>query len=134
MKNTFNYILLFFGVFLCSCEDLDVSPKTAISSGNFFRDAKELEIALNGLYDKALWKRDADFWTDDMHHRGGGANNDISRATLNSQSTLSGTYWRDLYDGVKRANTLLEEMQKSQSSIETQESETHHFNRRKHTQ
>ena len=118
MKNKLIYIFLFAGVVLSSCEDLDVAPETAISSGNFFRNAKELEIALNGLYDKALWKRDADFWTDDMHHRGGGANNDISRATLNSQSALSGTYWRDLYDGVKRANTLLEEMQKSKSNIE----------------
>lgn len=118
MKKKFIHIFCSFAIFLFACEELDVAPKTAISSGNFFRDAKELEIALNGLYDRSLWKRDADFWTDDMHHRGGGANNDISRATLNSQSGLSGTYWRDLYDGVKRANTLLEEMQKSKNNIE----------------
>ena len=118
MRNKFINIFFVLGIFLSACEDLDLTPTTAISSANFFRDAKELEIALNGLYDKSLWKRDADFWADDMHHRGGGANNDISRATLNSQSALSGTYWRDLYDGVKRANTLLEEMEASRSNIE----------------
>ncbi|HKZ37304.1 MAG TPA: RagB/SusD family nutrient uptake outer membrane protein [Chryseolinea sp.] len=118
MTNKFIYIVLGLVMVFPSCEDLDVTPKTAISSSNFFNNAKELEIALNGLYDKSLWKIDSDFWSDDLHHRGGGANNDISRATLNSQSGLSGTYWRDLYDGIKRANTLLEEMQKSKDNIE----------------
>lgn len=118
MKNTSNYLVIGLCLFLFACENLNVTPKTAISSDNFFKNAKELEIALNGLYEKNLWKVDADFWTDDMHHRGGGANNDISRATLNSQSTLSGDYWRDLYDGIKRANTVLEEMQKAKENID----------------
>ena len=118
MKKSILHIIVCSAFVLAACEDLDVTPKTAISSSNFFNNAKELEIALNGLYDRALWKIDSDFWGDDVHHRGGGANNDISRATLNSQSTLSGTYWRDLYDGIKRANTLLEEMQKSKGTVD----------------
>ncbi|MBL0740586.1 RagB/SusD family nutrient uptake outer membrane protein [Chryseolinea lacunae] len=118
MRNTTLYITLIAALWLTACEDLDVTPKTAISSANFFNNAKELDIALNGLYDKQLWKVDRDFWTDDMHHRGGGATNDISRATLNSQSALSGEYWRDLYDGIKRANTLLEEMQKAKGNVD----------------
>lgn len=118
MKKYILYIMAGSLLVLAACEDLDVTPETAISSSNFFKDESEVEIALNGLYEKSLWKRDSDYWGDDVHHRGGGANNDISRATLNSQSTLSGTYWEDLYDGVKRANTLLEEMQQSKDNID----------------
>ncbi|MDO1449665.1 RagB/SusD family nutrient uptake outer membrane protein [Rhodocytophaga aerolata] len=117
-----SYTKYIYGVLLLclySCADLDVTPKTAISSGNFFSNVKELEIGLNGLYALNLWKVDRDYWTDDMHHRGGGGvDNDISRATLNSESALSGSYWRDLYDGIKRANTLLEEMPKAKANVE----------------
>ena len=116
---TFRYLILLSLLVLWGCEDLDVTPETAISSGNFFTNAKELEIGLNGLYDKTLWKVDSDYWTDDMHHRGGGGvDNNISRATLNSESALSGTYWRDLYDGIKRANTLLAEMPKAKGNVD----------------
>jgi starch-binding outer membrane protein, SusD/RagB family len=117
MKNI-QYILSSALLVLGACADLDVAPKTAISSGNFFNNANELEIGLNGLYERWLWKVDEDYWTDDMHHRGGGGvDNDISRATLNSESNLSGVYWRDLYDGIKRANTLLEEMPKARPNV-----------------
>lgn len=104
-------------VFLSACTDLDLTPKTAISTENFFRNEAELQIGLNSLYERNLWKVDDDWWSDDMHHRGGPANNDISRAFLNSESGLSGNYWSDLYDGIKRANTLLEEMGEVKASI-----------------
>jgi hypothetical protein len=110
---TIKYLIItmvsFFG--LLSCTDLDLTPKTGISSENFFRDVRGLEIGLNALYEKSLWKRDEDWWTDDMHHRGGPANNDISTANINSESGLSGSYWSDLYDGIKRANTVLESLE-----------------------
>lgn len=119
MKRTYIYLPLFLLMVTFGCEDLDVAPKTGISTENFFRDAEELQIGLNSLYDKNLWKVDEEFWSDDEHHRGGGGvNNDISRATLNSESSLSGNYWSDLYDGIKRANTLLAEMQKIQENVE----------------
>ena len=119
MKINVTYILICLLLVNLSCQDLDVVPKTGISSENFFRNEEELQIGLNALYEKNLWKVDEDFWTDDMHHRGGdGVNNDISRATLNSESGLSGAYWTDLYDGVKRANTLLSEMLKIKETVE----------------
>ncbi len=118
MKNL-KYLIAFPILLLSGCANLDVTPKTAIASGNFFTNAKELEIGLNGLYDRSLWKVDQDYWTDDGHHRGGGGvDNEISRATLNSESPLSGNYWRDLYDGIKRANTLLEEMPKAKANVD----------------
>jgi starch-binding outer membrane protein, SusD/RagB family len=94
-----------------SCADLDLTPDTGISTENFFRNIQELEIGLNALYEKKLWKIDEDWWTDDMFHRGGPATNAISTATLNSESGLSGVYWSDLYDGIKRANTVLQALE-----------------------
>jgi hypothetical protein len=93
--------------FLNACADLDLTPKTGISTENFFRNLQELEIGLNALYEKKLWKIDEDWWTDDMFHRGGPATNDISTANINSESSISSAYWIDLYDGIKRANTVL---------------------------
>ncbi|SMD44422.1 Starch-binding associating with outer membrane [Aquiflexum balticum DSM 16537] len=97
---------------LNACADLDLTPKTGISTENFFRNLPELEIGLNSLYEKKLWKIDEDWWTDDMFHRGGPATNDISTGNINSESSLSGVYWTDLYDGIKRANTLLQAIEK----------------------
>ncbi|EON74688.1 putative outer membrane protein probably involved in nutrient binding protein [Lunatimonas lonarensis] len=118
MKSIKYIVLGLVSLLFGACAELDLAPKTAISSENFFRNEAELQIGLNSLYQINLWKIDLDYWTDDEHHRGAGpAINDISTANLNSESGLSGAYWRDLYDGVKRANTLLEEMEQVKSTI-----------------
>lgn len=102
--------------YLNACADLDLTPKTGISTENFFRNLQELEIGLNALYERRLWKIDEDWWTDDMFHRGGPATNPISTANINSESTLSGAYWIDLYDGIKRANTVLQALENLRGS------------------
>jgi hypothetical protein len=108
MKNLIRIIYLSIVLLIFNaCADLDLTPKTGISTENFFRNLPELEIGLNALYEKKLWKIDQDWWTDDMFHRGGPATNDISTGNINSESSLSGVYWTDLYDGIKRANTVL---------------------------
>jgi hypothetical protein len=109
MKKTLRIIYIITATLIFnSCADLDLTPKTGISTENFFRNLPELELGLNALYEKKLWKIDQDWWTDDMFHRGGGfVTNPISTANINSESELTGTYWTDLYDGVKRANTVL---------------------------
>ncbi len=119
------YILVLIGIMgiQTACTDLDLTPKTGISSENFFRNLEELEIGLNSLYEKKLWKIDEDWWSDDMFHRGGPATNDISTSNLNSESSIPATYWSDLYDGIKRANTVLEaieNLRESESATELQ--------------
>jgi hypothetical protein len=113
MKNSIRIIYICISaLFLNACADLDLTPKTGISTENFFRNLPELEIGLNALYERRLWKIDEDWWTDDMFHRGGPRTNDISTANINSESSLSGAYWIDLYDGIKRANTVLQAVEK----------------------
>jgi hypothetical protein len=94
-----------------ACADLDLTPKTGISTENFFRNLPELEIGLNALYERRLWKIDEDWWTDDMFHRGFPVTNDISTANINSESNIPRSYWSDLYDGIKRANTVLQALE-----------------------
>ena len=107
-------LLLFTG-----CETLDLKPQTAVSTGNFFNDATELQIALNGLYEQGLWRLDESYWDDDGHHRGGGQrNNAISRATLNATSGEIEPAWNLGYEAIKRANVLLEQLPQAREQID----------------
>ncbi|MBW3469533.1 RagB/SusD family nutrient uptake outer membrane protein [Arthrospiribacter ruber] len=112
MKYSIRIIYITFTALLFNaCADLDLTPKTGISTENFFRNLPELEIGLNALYERRLWKIDEDWWTDDMFHRGFPITNDIVTANINSESNIPGSYWTDLYDGIKRANTVLQALE-----------------------
>ena len=115
----YQYYLSLMLILCWSCETLDLEPQTAISTGAFFRDADELQIGLNGLYEQALWRLDESYWDDDGHHRGGGQrNNPISRATLNSTSVEINRAWTPAYEAIKRANVLIEQLPQARENIE----------------
>ncbi|MEQ9441723.1 MAG: RagB/SusD family nutrient uptake outer membrane protein [Cyclobacteriaceae bacterium] len=115
--NSYLLVLLSCLIFIC-CEDLDLAPDTAVSSSNYFRNEEELQVGLNAVYEKSSFKFDEEFWSDDGHNRGGaGVNNEISRATINSSSPIPQGYWIDIYEGVKRANVLLDNMENVSDDI-----------------
>ena len=101
MKN-YTYIFSIAVIFFWGCEDLDLTPDSASSSGNFYSNQGELEIALNSLYEKKLFKIDDDSWTDDHWNRGAGTNA-ITNGTINSETSFSRRYWDELYEGIARA-------------------------------
>ncbi|MDN5214351.1 RagB/SusD family nutrient uptake outer membrane protein [Fulvivirgaceae bacterium BMA12] len=117
MKNYIYYILFSVVVFLSGCEDLDLTPDSASSSGNFYSNQAELEIALNSLYEKKLFKIDDDTWTDDHWNRGSGTNA-ITNGTINSETSFPRNYWDHLYEGIARANTLLKNMESAGNNTE----------------
>src|SRR5690242_9239137 len=108
------------GILICltitRCTDLDLNPTSQSSTSNFFSDDVELEIAVNDLYKKFLFKVDDNFWTDDFWQRGQGTN-EISAGSINSETGFVRTYWTDLYKGVARANVILSAMAKSKENI-----------------
>ncbi|WKN45429.1 RagB/SusD family nutrient uptake outer membrane protein [Tunicatimonas pelagia] len=106
-------------LFFTSCETLDLEPQTAVSTTNFFNNADELQIALNGLYQQRLWKLDESYWDDDGHHRGGQRNNAISRATLNPTSGVIEPAWDLSYEAIKRANVLLAQLLQARERVES---------------
>jgi hypothetical protein len=101
---------------LSQCADLDLNPTSQSSSSNFFSDDTELEIAVNDLYKKFLFKVDNNFWTDDFWQRGQ-ATSEITNGSVNSETSFVESYWADLYKGIARANVILKEMAKAKDNI-----------------
>ncbi|MGD1891859.1 MAG: RagB/SusD family nutrient uptake outer membrane protein, partial [Cyclobacteriaceae bacterium] len=113
------YIIISVVILTVGCETLDLEPQTAVSTGNFFNNANELQIALNGLYEQGLWRLDESYWDDDGHHRGGGQrNNAISRATLNPTSNEIEPALDLSYEAIKRANVLLEQLPQARERVD----------------
>lgn len=101
---------------LTKCSDLDLNPTSQLSTNNFFSNDSELEIAINDLYKKFLFKVDRNEWTDDYWLRGQ-PTNDITAGSINSETGFVETYWSDLYKGIARANVLLKEMSEVEADI-----------------
>lgn len=109
MKSKFLYLWL--SLFLFSCQKLDLNPLSQGSSETWNSDADEIVMSLNDLYREALWKKDADEWTDDWINRDGLT--DITNATINGQTNFVITNWNDTYKAIARANIVLESMERA---------------------
>lgn len=116
MKKIRIIIVIAIGMMLSQCADLDLNPTSQSSSSNFFSDDTELEIAVNDLYKKFLFKVDNNFWTDDFWQRGQ-ATSEITNGSVNSETSFVESYWSDLYKGIARANVILKEMVKAKDNI-----------------
>lgn len=113
MKRKLLYICLSMSLF--SCQKLDLNPLSQGSSETWNSDADEIIMSLNDLYREALWKKDADEWTDDWINRDGLT--DITNATINGQTGFVITNWNDTYKAIARANTVLESMDRAAGSL-----------------
>lgn len=116
MKKIRIIIVIAIGMALSQCADLDLNPTSQSSSSNFFSDDTELEIAVNDLYKKFLFKVDNNFWTDDFWQRGQ-ATSEVTNGSVNSETSFVESYWTDLYKGIARANVILKEMVKAKDNI-----------------
>jgi hypothetical protein len=101
---------------LTKCSDLDLNPTSEVSTNTFFSNDSELEIAINDLYKKFLFKVDRNEWTDDYWLRGQ-PTNDITAGSINSETGFVETYWSHLYKGIARTNVLLKEMAEVEADI-----------------
>lgn len=113
MKNKLIYICL--SLSMLSCQKLDLNPLSQGSSETWNSNADELVMSLNDLYREALWKKDADEWTDDWINRDGLT--DITNATINGQTAYVVTNWRDTYKAISRANVVLESMDRAAGTL-----------------
>lgn len=113
----FPKILPLFGLLILgSCADLNIDPTSSSASGTFYSNQKELEIAVNDLYQEFIYKIDKDEWGDDQWIRGE-ITNPVTNSTINSQTGFVNAYWADLYKGISRATTLLENMQRAKDKV-----------------
>jgi hypothetical protein len=105
---------------LISCEDeLDIAPVTEKSSNSFFSNEQEMESAIQGVYaqlqDNGLYGLDligAGEISGEDSFEEIAANDDGRFGQLDDFSTnpgneLVGDIWRESYQGIQRANTVL---------------------------
>lgn len=114
MKITLYTILASFLV-LISCSDLDLNPLSEGSSVTWYSNEAEIEMALNGLYRNDFWAVDADEWTDDWCFRGN--TNEITGGTISGDFSTGISWWSVTYKAITRANTILENLEKTKGRI-----------------
>lgn len=103
----------------CSEDFVNITPKGAFLSDNYYANEEQATAALVGVYD-AIRKNSGGFenmismmnaGSDDFYAGGGGASDGagiqgFSTHTLNA-TTVPGSFWNDHYQGIFRANTML---------------------------
>ncbi|WP_256011688.1 RagB/SusD family nutrient uptake outer membrane protein [Desertivirga xinjiangensis] len=110
MKRIFCILLAAF--IISSCADLDLTPPSEASTGSFYSNQTELEIAVNDLYRLDFWGNDNEQYTDNYWHRGS-LGNAVTFGTMNSEDVTVRDYWLNCYKVIARANSFLANMQKA---------------------
>ncbi|WP_341843113.1 RagB/SusD family nutrient uptake outer membrane protein [Chitinophaga caseinilytica] len=110
MKKTLSIICLAAG--LASCAKLDLTPPSEPSTGGFYSNQTELELAVNDLYRLPFWGNDNELFTDNDWHRAQ-LTNAVIGGTMNAEDASVQTYWLNAYKAIARANSYLANMQRA---------------------
>lgn len=104
MKKFFSIIVITAG--LGACNKLDLNPLSEPSTGNFYRNQTELELAVNDLYRLDFWGNDNEQFSDNYWHRGQ-LGNAVTFGTMNAEDATAQALWSACYKAIARANTFL---------------------------
>ena len=124
IKLKYSLAVLLAGLTIASCDDfLEVPPKGAFLTQNYYADRDQAYGALIGVYD-AIRKNSGGFENmvvmmnagSDDHVAGGGSASDGLQLHVFDDFTvtpdnMAGSYWNDHYQGIFRANTLLSKIE-----------------------
>ncbi len=113
MKSKYTYCILAITLFTLGCKKLDRFPLDKPSTETFYSNKTELELAVNALYNAALYPQDAEEWGDSYWQRTGNGNDVIHGTTTIQSGTFSNT-WLTAYKGIARANGILDNINKAQ--------------------
>lgn len=122
-KNKFNIVLLLFlGFFFGSCEKklLNPVPESILTTVNAFNTAKDLDLAVLGVYNSLQSRVPKDFelmevpsgnvWVEYFATAPG--IDEISTLSVSSQNNKLNSFWKNTYNGIFRANTVLANIDK----------------------
>ena len=125
-----NCIIILLGVLLFpSCSLLDTEPQDFVTPSNYYNNEEEMNTALNGIY--ATLANTTLFGNNLLGRMGLSA--DIGYESYSSDYGSVGdydvsptdakilNYWRDLYDGIGRANMLIKYIDKPQLDRKTRD-------------
>lgn len=91
---------------LTACHTLDLNPLSEASTGTFYSNQTELEMAVNDLYRSVFWNNDNELFSDNEWHRGQ-LTNAVIGGTMNADDGAVQTYWLNCYKAIARANSFL---------------------------
>lgn len=100
------YLIVIISACLTACNKLDLNPLSEASTGNFYSNQTELELAVNDLYRLPFWSNDNELFGDNEWHRGQ-LTNPVIGGTMNSDDGGVQTYWLNCYKAIARANSFL---------------------------
>lgn len=91
---------------MSGCHTLDLAPLSEASTGTFYSNQTELELAVNDLCRLAFWGNDNELFSDNEWHRGQ-LTNAVIGGTMNADDANVQTYWLNSYKAIARANSFL---------------------------
>ncbi|MCE7059502.1 RagB/SusD family nutrient uptake outer membrane protein [Dyadobacter sp. CY343] len=91
---------------LSACHTLDLNPLSEASTGTFYSNQTELELAVNDLYRATFWSNDNELFSDNEWHRGQ-LTNAVIGGTMNADDAAVQTFWLNAYKAIARANSFL---------------------------
>ncbi|WP_460947894.1 RagB/SusD family nutrient uptake outer membrane protein [Spirosoma daeguense] len=100
---------------LSACHTLDLNPPSEASTGTFYSNQTELELAVNDLYRLAFWGNDSELFSDNEWHRGQ-LTNAVIGGTMNADDANVQTFWLNAYKAIARANSFLANKDKAASN------------------
>lgn len=104
MKKIFLIIIIASG--LSACQKLDLTSPSEPSTGSFYENQTELELAVNDLYRLDFWGNDNELYSDNEWHRGQ-LTNAVIGGTMTATDGNVSNYWLVCYKAIARANSFL---------------------------
>jgi len=111
--------IVFIAIILSGCYELDRYPQDKLSSGTFWQTDEQAKEGIVACYD-ALRQKYAfgvSFGTDCISDIGTGYDEvghwDISRGTWLNTTSYATARWQHSYEGIRRANTVIQNLQES---------------------
>lgn len=98
-----------------ACAKLDLTPPSEPSTGSFYSNQTELELAVNDLYRTDFWGNDNEQYSDNYWHRGQ-LGNVVTFGTMNAEDAMVRNYWLLCYKAIARVNSFLANKDKAASN------------------
>ncbi len=103
-RNLYTKIITSIGIVfsIMSCTELDLVPRDAATSGNWFKTKDQFRQSLNEGYRDVFWPVDQHSrgWSDDIQFRD--ALNSIKGGTLTAEDGTIRSRWSEMYKGISR--------------------------------
>ncbi len=104
MKNIF--LIIATAVTISACTKLDLNPPSEPSTGSFYSNQTELQLAVNDLYRLDFWTNDNELFSDNEWHRGQ-LTNAVIGGTMNADDATVQAYWLTCYKAIAGANSFM---------------------------